>query len=79
MTLEEVIEVMRKAHSENKDVVRLHTGDPAIYGAIKEQMDELDKFNIDYSSSSRSKLFFSSSCCYKKRVYTSKCNSNCNI
>jgi precorrin-4/cobalt-precorrin-4 C11-methyltransferase len=28
--------------------VRLHTGDPAIYGAIKEQMDELDKMNISY-------------------------------
>src|SRR5665647_490857 len=47
MTLEDVIEVMRKAHSEDKNVVRLHTGDPAIYGAIKEQMDELDKLNID--------------------------------
>ena len=46
MTLEEVIEVM----NENKDklVVRLHTGDPSIYGAIKEQMDELDKLNIEY-------------------------------
>ena len=49
MTLEDVIEVMKKAHSENKNVVRLHTGDPAIYGAIKEQMDELDKLNIDYT------------------------------
>lgn len=48
MTLEEVIEVMKKAHSENKDVVRLHTGDPAIYGAIKEQMDELERLNISY-------------------------------
>ncbi|MEG1256803.1 precorrin-4 C(11)-methyltransferase [Clostridium sp.] len=48
MTLEEVIEVMNKAEKENKMVVRLHTGDPAIYGAIKEQMDELDKLNIEY-------------------------------
>jgi len=45
MTLEDVIKVMIKAY---KNVVRLHTGDPAIYGAIKEQMDELDKLNIDY-------------------------------
>ncbi len=46
MTLEEVIEVM----NDNKDkvIVRLHTGDPAIYGAIKEQMDELEKLNIKY-------------------------------
>ena len=48
MTLEEVIDVMEKAKKENKMVVRLHTGDPAIYGAIKEQMDELDKLNIEY-------------------------------
>ncbi|WP_346869734.1 precorrin-4 C(11)-methyltransferase [Clostridium sp. UBA5119] len=48
MTLEQVIEVMGKAEKENKMVVRLHTGDPAIYGAIKEQMDELDKLNIQY-------------------------------
>lgn len=46
MTLEEVIQVI----DENKDkiIVRLHTGDPSIYGAIKEQMDELDKLNIEY-------------------------------
>ena len=48
MTLENVIEVMKKASDENKIIVRLHTGDPSIYGAIKEQMDELDKFNINY-------------------------------
>lgn len=48
MTLEEVIEVMKNAKAENKMVVRLHTGDPSIYGAIKEQMDELDKLNIQY-------------------------------
>lgn len=46
MNLEEVLEVIKKA--ENKIVVRLHTGDPAIYGAIKEQIDELDKMNISY-------------------------------
>lgn len=43
MTLEEVIEVMVKGYKEGKEIVRLHTGDPSIYGAIKEQMDELDK------------------------------------
>ncbi|RXI44829.1 precorrin-4 C(11)-methyltransferase [Clostridium tetani] len=48
MTLEDVIEVMKKAKDEGKSVVRLHTGDPSMYGAIKEQMDELDKFNIEY-------------------------------
>ncbi|WML37106.1 precorrin-4 C(11)-methyltransferase [Clostridium sp. OS1-26] len=48
MTLQEVIDVIVKSHNENKKIVRLHTGDPAIYGAIKEQMDELEKFNIPY-------------------------------
>lgn len=48
MTLEEVIEVIVEAEKENKTVVRLHTGDPAIYGAIKEQMDELDIHEIAY-------------------------------
>lgn len=48
MTLEEVIDVMRRADGEGKDVVRLHTGDPSIYGAHREQMDELDKLGIDY-------------------------------
>ncbi|NFV13972.1 precorrin-4 C(11)-methyltransferase [Clostridium sp. FAM 1755] len=48
MTLDEVIEVTKKANEKNKSIVRLHTGDPSIYGAIKEQMDELDKLNICY-------------------------------
>jgi len=48
MTLKEVMKVIEKAHNENKSIVRLHTGDPSIYGAIKEQMDELDKLNICY-------------------------------
>lgn len=48
MTLEEVIEVMVSAHQENKKIVRLHTGDPCLYGAIKEQMDELEKHDISY-------------------------------
>lgn len=48
MTLEEVVEVIKENDGEDKVIVRLHTGDPSIYGAIKEQMDELDKFNIEY-------------------------------
>lgn len=48
MSLDDVLEVMEKAHKENKTIVRLHTGDPSIYGAIKEQMDELDKMEISY-------------------------------
>ena len=48
MTLEEVIHVIEKAEAEGKITVRLHTGDPCIYGAIREQMDILDEKNIAY-------------------------------
>lgn len=48
MTLEEVIDVMKRAELEGKMSVRLHTGDPSIYGAIREQMDLLDEANIAY-------------------------------
>ena len=48
MTLEEVIEVMKKSVREDKKLVRLHTGDPTIYGAIREQMDLLALKDIDY-------------------------------
>lgn len=48
MTLAEVIEVMSAAVVAGKSVVRLHTGDPAIYGAIQEQMEALDDLGITY-------------------------------
>lgn len=48
MTLPQVIEVMEKGVTAGEMVVRLHTGDPSIYGAIQEQMDELDKRRIAY-------------------------------
>lgn len=48
MTLEEVIEVMEQAEEKNLLTVRLHTGDPCLYGAIKEQMDILEEKNIPY-------------------------------
>lgn len=48
MTLDEVINVMEQAEREGKITVRLHTGDPSIYGAIREQMDRLDSLNIPY-------------------------------
>ncbi len=50
LTLDEVIDIMRKAEAQNKRIVRLHTGDPSIYGAVREQMDELDKLGIAYES-----------------------------
>ncbi|MBQ1510653.1 MAG: precorrin-4 C(11)-methyltransferase [Selenomonadaceae bacterium] len=48
MTLPEVVEVVEKAEKEGKMTVRLHTGDPAIYGAIQEQMDSFEKKGIAY-------------------------------
>ena len=49
MTLEEVIAVMERAEKEGRRTVRLHTGDPSVYGAIREQMAELEKRNIPYA------------------------------
>lgn len=46
MTLEEVISVIEEAENAGKTTVRLHTGDPSVYGAIREQIDELDKKGI---------------------------------
>ena len=46
MTLEEVLEVIREAEAAGKMTVRLHTGDPSLYGAIREQMDALEKLGI---------------------------------
>jgi precorrin-4/cobalt-precorrin-4 C11-methyltransferase len=48
MTLEQVLEVMEKAEEKGLTTVRLHTGDPCIYGAIREQMDALDEKGISY-------------------------------
>ena len=48
LDLDEIIALFRDARDRNIDVVRLHSGDPAIYGATREQMNELDALGIDY-------------------------------
>ncbi len=48
MNLPEIIRVCRDAKERGIDVVRLHSGDPSIYGAIREQMNELDRLDIPY-------------------------------
>ena len=48
LTLEEVIEIIKEAEAQCKTTVRLHTGDSSIYGAVREQFDELDKLGIAY-------------------------------
>lgn len=50
LTLEEVIGIMEEAEGQGKMTVRLHTGDPSVYGAVREQMDELDRLGIPYES-----------------------------
>ena len=48
MTMEEVIAVMVENEKNGRNTVRLHTGDPCLYGAIREQMDELDRLGLPY-------------------------------
>lgn len=67
MNLEQVLCVIENAEKENKLTVRLHTGDPSIYGAIKEQMDELDKKILNMKLS-QGWVLYSSSCSYKKNL-----------
>lgn len=50
LTLEEVIQVVKVAEAQGKMTVRLHTGDPSVYGAVREQMDEFDRLGISYES-----------------------------
>ena len=58
MTLEQVLAVMVEANAQGRDVVRLHTGDASIYGAIREQIDELDKLGIDWDDTPGVSSFF---------------------
>ena len=49
MTLEQVLAVIREAEAAGKMTVRLHTGDPSLYGAVREQYDALDAAGIPYA------------------------------
>lgn len=48
LNLDEVLEIMKKAEADGLKTVRLHTGDPSVYGAIREQMDRLKELDIAY-------------------------------
>lgn len=48
MTLDEVIAVMEETEAQGLTTVRLHTGDPSLYGAVQEQMDRLDALGIPW-------------------------------
>ncbi len=69
MTLSEVLAVMQQSQEAGKMLVRLHTGDPSIYGAIREQMDELDRLGIPYESCPGVSACFGAAGILKYRVY----------
>ncbi len=50
MTLDEVMAVMEEAENQGKEIVRLHTGDQSVYGAVREQMDALEEREIPFES-----------------------------
>jgi precorrin-4/cobalt-precorrin-4 C11-methyltransferase len=66
MTLEEVIAVMVEGAAQEKRIVRLHTGDPSIYGAIREQMDALDAAGLNYEVVPGVSSFFAAAAALKK-------------
>ena len=84
MTLEEVIDVICKAHAqtEEPDIVRLHTGDPSIYGAIREQMDRLDELEIAYDDCPGVSSFCGTAAAlqmeYAAGIYIARCITKCN-
>ena len=69
MTLEEVIAAMVPAAQSGKLVVRLHTGDPSIYGAHREQIDLLRSYGLDYE------IDLLLRCCsrFKSRIHSAEC------
>lgn len=48
LTLDEIVAEMAAAHAEGRDVARLHSGDPALYSALAEQVRRLDALGIDF-------------------------------
>lgn len=68
MTLDEVIQVMEASVNEGKMIARVHTGDPSIYGAIREQMDRLDHLRIGYEVIPGVSSFVASAATLKKEL-----------
>ena len=73
MTLEEVIAVMRDAEAAGKTTVRLHTGDSSIYGAVREQFDELEKLQISYDVCPGVSAFCGAAAALKSRIHAAGC------
>lgn len=66
MSLDDVIDVTVKAVKAGKKVARVHTGDPSIYGAHREQMDMLDEYGIEYEVIPGVSSFLASAAVIKK-------------
>ena len=69
MDLEQVVKIMVEGWEKGLKIVRLHTGDPSIYGAIREQMDRLDKKGIPYEVIPGVSSF-TAACCQIKKEFT---------
>jgi precorrin-4/cobalt-precorrin-4 C11-methyltransferase len=68
MHLDQIIEEMRKAHADGKDVARVHSGDPSLYGAVAEQMRKLDALGIDYEVTPGVSAYAATSAALKKEL-----------
>lgn len=68
MNLDEIMSVMVKAAKEGKAVVRLHTGDPSLYGALREQADILDAEGVPYEVVPGVSSAFASAAALKKEL-----------
>ncbi len=70
LTLEEIVEIIEKALKDGKKVVRLQSGDPSIYGAIGEQIEELEKRGIECEIIPGVSSIFASAAAIKKELTT---------
>ena len=68
MHLDQIIEEMQKAHADSKDVARVHSGDPSLYGAVAEQMRKLDALGIDYEVTPGVSAYAATSAALKKEL-----------
>ena len=68
LTLEQILQLFVMAKDRNVDVVRLHSGDPCIYGATREQMNILDSIGIDYDVTPGISAFQASAAVLRKEL-----------
>ena len=69
MDLEEQFALMKEFYDQGKFIVRLHTGDPCIYGAIQEQMNYFDRYGMSYHITPGISSFQAAAAACSKRLY----------